>query len=438
MSTSLLRRELKSGAALLAVIALAGFGMSADAFAKPAKTAAKPVVSETFKKDAKETAKQTGKVFATGTSSAVPVDPRDSALPPVKRDIDGKIIACDDKDPAWKELPESVRRDAKPGECYARLLLAPQSEIYNEQVLVTPERVEKRTLPAQYRMVEKDVLVKPERVERRVIPAVVTTRVETEVVREAGFREEVIPARYEMRTEQVMVSPARQEWVKTEGEPIDAPLVTPGDHRPVRYREDGYLSWPGKDSSQRVETDEEGRRYLEKGNPPSVWCLKDIPAVYRTETRKVMVEPERVRRIEVPAVTRQVKRQVVERPERVEEHRIPAVYAKQKVKELVTEEQTKTYTVPAVYKDVEKTRLTGRAEGVWRQVLCDRNASPKLIMKVQKALADKGYNPGAIDGNLGPQTVAAMQKFQADNDLPQGQVSIESVQALGIDPIIRQ
>lgn len=419
---------------MLVVIALAGLGVAPGALAKPA---VKPVVSETFKKDAKETARQTGKVMATGTSAAAPVDPRDNPLPPVKRDVDGKIIACDDKDPAWKELPEDIRRDAKPGECYARLLLGPQTEVYTDRVLVTPERVEKRTLPAQYRMVEKEVMVKPERVEKRVIPAVVTTRMETEVVREAGFREEVIPARYEVRVEQVMVSPARQEWVRTEGEPIDAPLVTPGDHRPVRYREDGYLAWPGKEP-QRIEADSEGRRYLERGNPPEVWCLKDIPAVYRDEKRKVMVEPERVRRVEIPAVTRQVKRQVVERPERVEEYTVPAVYEMRKVKELVAEEQVKTYTVPAVYKDVEKTKVTGRAEGVWRQVLCDRNASPALIMKVQKALTDKGYNPGGIDGNLGPQTVAAMQKFQADNDLPQGQVSIEAVKALGIDPIIRQ
>lgn len=432
MSTSLLRHELKSGAALLVVVALAGFGISADAFAKPAK----PVVSETFKKDSRNAAKQTGKVFATGTSTAAPVDARDNPLPAVKRDIDGKIIACDEKDAAWRELPEDVRRAAKPGECYARLLLGPHSEIYNERVLVTPERVEKRTLPAEVRMVQKDVLVKPERIEKRVIPAVVTTRVETEVVREAGFREEVIPARYEVRVEQVMVSPARQEWVKTVGEPLDAPLVTPGDHRPVRYREDGYLAWPGKEPV-RVEADREGRRYLESGNPPEVWCLKDIPAEYRAEKRKVMVEPERVRRIEVPAITRQVTRQVVERPERVEEYTVPALYEKRTVKEVVAEEQVKTYTVPAVYKDVEKTRITGRAEGVWRQVLCDRNASPKLIMMVQRALAAKGYNPGGVDGNLGPATVAAMQKFQADNDLPQGQVSIEAVQALGIDPVTR-
>lgn len=432
-----MRRELKSGAAVLACLALAGMVMPVTVAAKPQKPAVKPIVSDAFTKDSKETARQTGKVMATGTSSAPPVTVRDHPLPPVKRDVDGKVIACDEKDAAWKELPDEVRRAAKPGECYSRLLLAPVTEAYADRVLVTPERVEKRVIPAETRMVERDVLVKPERIEKRVIPAIVTTRMETEVVREATVREEVIPARYEVRVEQVMVSPARQEWVKTEGEPIDAPLVTPGDHRPVRYRDDGYLAWPGKEP-QRVEADEEGRRYLENGNPPLVWCLKDIPAVYRAEKRKVMVEPERVRRVEVPAVTRQVERQVVERPERIEEYTVPAVYEKRRVKEVVSAERVETYTVPAVYKDVEKTRVSGKAEGVWRQVLCDRNASPKLIMKVQKALAAKGYNPGVIDGTLGPQTVAAMQKFQADNDLPQGQVSIEAVQALGIDPVMRQ
>jgi peptidoglycan hydrolase-like protein with peptidoglycan-binding domain len=53
-------------------------------------------------------------------------------------------------------------------------------------------------------------------------------------------------------------------------------------------------------------------------------------------------------------------------------------------------------------------------------------------MEVQRALAAKGYNPGPIDGQLGRQTVSAMQKFQADNGLPQGQPSVEAVQMLGV------
>jgi peptidoglycan hydrolase-like protein with peptidoglycan-binding domain len=56
-------------------------------------------------------------------------------------------------------------------------------------------------------------------------------------------------------------------------------------------------------------------------------------------------------------------------------------------------------------------------------------------MEVQRALAARGYQPGPIDGQLGKQTVSAMQKFQADNGLPQGQPSVEAVKLLGV-PLI--
>lgn len=459
MSKSLLNRNLNAGVALVACLALGGMTMPAfadTAHHKAAKPAVKPVVkpvakvkakpgakkagkievSERFKKDAKVTAEQTVRVTQTGTSPANPVDVTDSPLPPVATTVEAPAdVACGKGDSAWGQVPEELRRRAKPGECYARLLMAPQVEVITDHVLVSPERTETRTVPGVTRMVEKDVMVAPERVERRKVAAVVETRVDTEVVREASVREDVVPAQYETRVEHVLVSPAHQEWVKTTGQPLEAPLVTPGDHRPVRYRQDGYLTWPGKDE-QRVQTDEEAQAYLKDGNPPVVWCLKDFPAVYRDEKHRVVVVPESVRRTEIPAVTRQVTHKVVVAPEHVEERTIPAVYEKRTVKEVVQEEHKETYTVPAVYKDVEKTRATGEAEGVWRQVLCSRNADASLVMKVQRALAAKGYNPGPIDGHLGGQTASAMQKFQADNELPQGQMSVEAVKALGIDPIL--
>ncbi len=467
MSNSLLRRNLKAGVALLACLAFAGMAVPADAYAthqttakpaasakvkakaktqikskakpaakKPAQKAGKVTVSDAFKTESKTTAQQTVKITQTGTSSATPVDVTDNLLPPARPVAKASgVVACDEKDAAWKEVPKEVRDHAKPGECFARLLTAPQTEVFTEHVLVSPERTATRVVPGITRMVEKDVLVSAERIERRRVPAVVETRTETEIVRPASVREEVIPAQYETRVEHIMVSPAHQEWVKTEGQPLKAPLVTPGDHRPVQYRQDGYLTWPGKDA-QRIETDDEADAYLKDGNPPAVWCLKDFPAVYRDEKRRVLVTPESVRRIEIPAVTRQVTRKVVVEPEHVEERTVPAVYETRTVKEVIQEERKETYTVPAVYKDVETTRATGDVQGVWRQVLCDRNADPKLVMKVQRALAAKGYNPGPIDGHLGGQTASAMQKFQADNDLPQGQMSVEAVKALGIDPIL--
>lgn len=43
--------------------------------------------------------------------------------------------------------------------------------------------------------------------------------------------------------------------------------------------------------------------------------------------------------------------------------------------------------------------------------------TPDVIRSVQKALNDRGYDAGAIDGYLGTQTRAAVRKFQANQNL---------------------
>lgn len=421
MSKSIFCQKLKAGAALVILSAtglyVAGMALPALAYeptgaepvmahkahpvakAKPRAHAekprtAKPHISQSFRQQSRIIAERTVRIYQSGTSDAEPQGP-DTRLPPVAMVEAPGVVTCPAArdDAAWKQVPEDIRRTALPGQCFARLMIAPKRETYVDHVLVTPARVEHRT-----------------------IAAVMGTRTETVIVHPASVREEVVPGRYETHVEHVMVQPERRVWVRTDGVPQEAPVLTPGDHEPAHYRNDGYLTWPGKgqDGGQAVPVDAEGRQYLRDGNPPSIWCLKVLPPEYQDREVRVEIAPPTARRIETPAVTREVTRTVVEQPERVE-----------------------SYTVDAVYKDVEKTRLVGRADTVWREVLCQKNASPKLVMKIQKALADKGYDPGEADGNLGPSTVNAMQKFQADHNLPQGQVSIESVRALGIDPMLQ-
>ncbi len=56
------------------------------------------------------------------------------------------------------------------------------------------------------------------------------------------------------------------------------------------------------------------------------------------------------------------------------------------------------------------------------QVTSGANADVRLLTRddvkiIQKALNDRGYNPGSQDGVLGSQTTAAIRKFQRDNNL---------------------
>jgi len=426
-----LKSSLKSGVAIVSVVAALSV---APAFAQPGGAD----VSAEFMDQAHDAGVRAGQVAAAGTPMGLPTG---HAEHPDLANIgpDGTpIVNCPDgkpdpKNAAWKDIPEGLRKIARPGACYSRLLIPPKFDTYTDHVVTRQARTETRTVPEVAQMAEKDVMVQPARTVRHTVAAVTHTEMATEVVRPATVRDEAVPAQYETRIQHVMVSPERQEWVKSAGYATGAALVTPGDHEPVRYRADGTLTWPGKDGNAVIPASEQTAEYLRRGSAQPIWCLQVIPAVYRDQQVRVEVTPATVRRVEVPAVTRQVSHVVVDVPEHVVEETVPPVFEKRRVKEVITPAHTETVEVPAVAHDETRTRVTDEARPVWREVLCQKNASPAVIADIQKALAAKGYDPGAIDGHIGSKTVSAMQKFEADNNLPQGQISIEAVKLLGVN-----
>jgi peptidoglycan hydrolase-like protein with peptidoglycan-binding domain len=55
----------------------------------------------------------------------------------------------------------------------------------------------------------------------------------------------------------------------------------------------------------------------------------------------------------------------------------------------------------------------------------------ELIRMVQLALKDSGFDPGPIDGILGPKTGEAIKKFQIKNDLePTGEIGEQTINLL--------
>ena len=56
-----------------------------------------------------------------------------------------------------------------------------------------------------------------------------------------------------------------------------------------------------------------------------------------------------------------------------------------------------------------------------------------MIMRVQAALYAKGYDPGAIDGELTESTKLALRKFQNARGLvPTGKMTTQTMNALGV------
>lgn len=59
-------------------------------------------------------------------------------------------------------------------------------------------------------------------------------------------------------------------------------------------------------------------------------------------------------------------------------------------------------------------------------------ATPAIMRKVQQALVDAGLNPGPVDGVSGARTVAAIESFQKQNNIPAGKLTKETLRALGV------
>jgi peptidoglycan hydrolase-like protein with peptidoglycan-binding domain len=61
--------------------------------------------------------------------------------------------------------------------------------------------------------------------------------------------------------------------------------------------------------------------------------------------------------------------------------------------------------------------------------------SKEDIVKVQNSLIDKGFNPGRVDGIMGPQTRSGIREYQKSEDLKvTGRLDVETAGKLGVGP----
>ena len=205
-------------------------------------------------------------------------------------------------------------KDAQPGQCFAQVRTAPVMESYQEEIVVSPGRVEKRHTPAQYAWGERRVLVSPGRDVRHLVPATYRSVTETVVVSPATTRVETIAPVYDTVSEKVMVHAAHTEWRRTYVGPDG--VLPPG----------AYVQPTGE-----------------------VVCLVEVPAEYSTVQRQVLREPGRTIQTPVPAVTQLVTRQVIDEPAHEVVEHIAPVYGSEKFRRLVAPARTETVHVPPVF-----------------------------------------------------------------------------------------
>ncbi|MEM7466846.1 MAG: peptidoglycan-binding domain-containing protein, partial [Pseudomonadota bacterium] len=283
--------------------------------------------------------------------------------------------------------------EAKPGECYARVFVAPKYATRTEEVLKTAASSRIETTPATFEWVEERVLVK-----------------------EATSRLEVVPATYGWETEEILVKPASSKLV-----PVPAVYETQTERLLVKPEHTVWKKGTNSGSITRID-DTTGE----------IMCLVTVPAEYRTVSKRVMVSAATTKEVGIPAEYKTVKRKVQKTAPTTRTVEIPAEYKTVKVRKMVNPAGSRTIDIPATYQTVTKREQVADGYLEWRSILCDTNATPAVVRSLQTALTREGIYQGPIDGIIGSATAAAVRTYQQRNGLATGGITMATLKKLNV------
>ena len=311
--------------------------------------------------------------------------------------------------------------NAKPGECYARVILPAKFESTTERVLVRDASEKIDVIPATYKSSKQRVLVREASTRLEVVPATYKTIQERVLVRPAGEKVVQVPAEYKTVTERVLDKPAYTMWKRSTGTSYGSGAAQAGAAAQIeRFETAGYNVL-----DSRVESTGE------------VMCLVEVPATYRTISKKVLVRPASTQSVVIPAEYRTITKEVIDRPATTREVTIPAEYKTITVQEMATPSKQNKTVIPAQYDTVTKTTKISDESIQWTPVLCDVNMTTANVSAVQRALRSKApgcWTCGNVDGVIGPCTLKASKCYADKRGLASGEkfIGMEVVRSLGV------
>ena len=161
-------------------------------------------------------------------------------------------------------------------------------------------------------------------------------------------------------------------------------------------------------------------------------CLVEVPAEYRTVTERKLIKAASTVETTIPGKFKTVTRTVVDQPASTRAVAIPAEYGIITKKVVKTEARTVTTAIPATHSTVTRQEEVSPSQTAWASVLCDYNATPNVVRKMQTALKDKGHYGGPIDGIIGSQTRAGIRSYQNQAGVRSDILIMDSARKLGL------
>jgi len=308
---------------------------------------------------------------------------------------------------------------------------------------------------AKYEKTEKDILVKEESEEIKVAAAQFEEAEETVVVTQASKKKVYKAPEYEVVEEKIEIEPAKAVWKKGDG-PISKIDNSTGEimclvQVPAKYKVIKKTVLKTPSSIDLVEVPEETKavKISKLVSDATVDKIK-IPAEYKkvTLTNRVSdaaftwrasgTEGEgtytgnQICLKEIPAKFAKIKKLVIDTPASVEEEKVEPVAKLIKVSMVATPAEEVRTKVPAEFETVEKRTKVSSERLEWRRVLCKTNMGADINKKIQQALKDAGVYEGPVDGNFGKGSLKAVERFQKENGMATGGLTIDVLEKLGV------
>ena len=322
-----------------------------------------------------------------------------------------------------------------PGQCFIKGFYPAKYVNITEKVLASEASEKMQIIPAKYETKSEKIKVSDGTQKIIIVPTTYKTVSEKVLVQEASIKLIPLPATYKTITKKVLVSEGTEKFVKS-----------PAQYKNVKEK---LMLSPSI-------TEWKERKCEDRGCNQSVSevvCLVDIPAVYQTVTKKVVVKPVSARKVTTPPIYKTIRIQKLVTPATTRTVQIPAVYqtitkrvvdkvASSKIittpstfktitrKVLVTPAKNTKQTIPATYKTITKRKKIAEGYAKWVPVFCKESMDATRIKNVQKMLRDVGHYDGSIDGIWGSSFKEAVRSYQKAKGLPVVGLSLDTMYSL--------
>ena len=316
----------------------------------------------------------------------------------------------------------TVLPDAKPGECYARVVIPAQYRTESSTVVLREATERLSIVPAKYQWDSRQVLLS-----------------------DASQRIEVTPATYRTVESEIETAPADTRWVtgsvystvsanphvlsvaRQSGVPIDS--AAPGQCFAEYFRTPQYQSTVKKvlvsEATETIKVTPAQYAWVEERREvaPATQQLVEVPASYKTVTERIKVADARtvwkkgrgsietideisgdvMCLVEVPAQYKTVEKTVLDTPSTTKRIDVEPKYETVRVKKLVSPATEVRVEVPAKYREITVVEKIDDGEHVWQDtnsvladsdlrrtgnVICKKEI-PARTVKIRKRVVDQ-------------------------------------------------